>query len=177
MLRHIRTLFVALALLTACGGTPAPTEEPHARQEHAGGEHHEGGEAPPAPTRSLDDGAQLFGAELDQGRAVTPLAEILAAPAQFEGQVVKTEGEIAQVCQRMGCWMELRSDANSPGIRVPMANHAFFLPRDVAGRRATIEGTVQLEGLSAEQREHLEAEGATATERALSIEATGVIVH
>lgn len=169
-------LLLALAL-SACGSSGATTASSEA--SGSGGEHAHGhgDEAPPEPTRVLEDGSRLFGSELSGERETTPLASIVASPEQFEGQVVKTEGEISQVCQAMGCWMELRPDAESPGIRVPMANHSFFLPRDVAGSRATIEGTVRLEPLSEERRAHLESEGATATAEALSIEATSVVVH
>src|SRR5690606_6877092 len=146
MTKNAITLLLALAL-SACGSSSTPAGETASEHEQgAGGEHasaHEhGSDAPPEPTRVLEDGSRLFGSELSGDREVTPLATIVASPDQFEGQVVKTEGEITQVCQAMGCWMELRPDAESPGIRVPMANHSFFLPRDVTGHRATIEGTV-----------------------------------
>ncbi len=169
-------LLLALAL-SACGSSGATTASSEAGGSGGEHAHGHGDEAPPEPTRVLEDGSRLFGSELSGERETTPLASIVASPEQFEGQVVKTEGEISQVCQAMGCWMELRPDAESPGIRVPMANHSFFLPRDVAGSRATIEGTVRLEPLSEERRAHLESEGATATAEALSIEATSVVVH
>ncbi len=104
---------------------------------------------------------------------LTALADITGNPEQFAGQTVKTEGEITQVCQRMGCWMEMR-EGDGPAIRVPMAGHSFFLPRDVAGQRATIEGQVALRELSAAEREHLESEGARAVGQRLQITATGV---
>ena len=98
---------------------------------HAGGGegHHEEGAheeqaTGPAPTRVLDDGSRLFGAELGE-RPVTTLSQIAAAPAEYDGQVERTEGTIERVCQRMGCWMELRAE-NVPAVRVPMAGHAFF---------------------------------------------------
>lgn len=170
-----RTSFISLMSLSlslaACGGASSET----AGSEHAGGHHGEG--AAPEPSRVLEDGSRLFGSEMSEERDVVALGTILASPAEYAGQVVKTEGEIAQVCQQMGCWMELRADADSPGIRVPMAGHSFYLPRDLAGSRATIEGTVQVEALSAEEREHLESEGATATDQDVSIEATSVLVH
>lgn len=160
--------------LSACGSAPASSTE---SAESGGGEqHHAEASSAPEAARVMDDGSRLFGSELGEGD-VTPLAEILSAPDRFQGQVVKTEGEIAQVCQRMGCWMEIRADAESPGVRVPMAGHSFFLPRDVAGSRATIEGTVVVAALSDEEREHLESEGATAAGQNVSIEATGVVVH
>ena len=150
----------------------------HAEGHHAEGEAEEHAEASdaPEPARVLEDGSRLFGSELDEARELTALGDVLAEPARFEGQVVKTSGEIVQVCQSMGCWMEMRADADSPGIRVPMAGHSFFLPRDLAGSQATVEGTVNVTPLSDEDREHLESEGATAAGQAISIEATGVLV-
>lgn len=181
------SIFLAFVLAAGCGGagsTSAGSNSAVAENETAGGEHHgehhhgehEGEAAAPEPTRVLDDGSRLFGSDIDEARQATPLAEIIASPSQYEGQVVKTEGEISQVCQAMGCWMELRADRESPGIRVPMAGHSFFLPRDLAGSRATIEGTVHVAQLSEEEREHLASEGAQATDQDVSIEATGVLV-
>lgn len=174
---------LVLGACGASGATSATAENETVAGDHgersADGHHHasHGAATAPEPSRVLPDGSRLFGAEISADRSVTPLSEIMASPSRFAGQVVKTEGEISQVCQRMGCWMELRADASSPGIRVPMANHAFFLPRDVVGGRATIEGTVQVEALSEAQRAHLESEGATATQSDVSIEATGVLVR
>ena len=123
----------------------------------------------------LADGARLFGTALTDA-PVTPLADIAASPATYDGQVVHTSGTIARVCQAMGCWMELHADGVEP-VRVPMAGHSFFLPRDVAGRPAEIEGRVALRTLSPEARAHLEGEGAVATASSLSIDATGVVVR
>jgi len=72
--------------------------------------------------------------------------------------------------------MEIREQGVAP-VRVPMAGHSFFLPRDVAGRRATVEGTVSLRELPADERDHLAGEGALATAQPLEISATGVIIH
>lgn len=176
MIKNAFTPLFALAL-AACGSAGSP-EPASPESGSSGGEEHAALEQDaPEPIRVLEDGSRLFGAEISTEGDVTPLAEIVASPERFAGQVVKTEGEIAQVCQAMGCWMELRTDAESPGVRVPMANHAFFLPRDVVGSHATIEGTVRVDPLSAERREHLESEGATATTEDLSIDATSVLVR
>ncbi len=131
--------------------------------------------APAAPAPAAT-GAQTFGAPLDPARALTALSAIAASPDTFKDQVVKTEGEIARVCQSMGCWMELRSTAEAQPVRVPMAGHAFFLPKDAAGRHATVEGRVALQELSPEARAHLAGEGATAVASALSISATTVVI-
>jgi hypothetical protein len=149
---------ILLLVLAACASTPAPSSAPEPTVE-----------APGAPAE------QTFGQALSD-RPLLALAELAASPERFAGQVVKTEGEIAQVCQRMGCWMEMRVDGVSP-VRVPMAGHSFFLPRDVAGRHAVVEGQLALRELSAAERDHLESEGASATGSSLEIVATGVIVR
>lgn len=193
----VSVLIVALAMV-GCGSEQPSLEgaaaheaqaDHHAEGEHAEGDrahgdgahgnhaapHQEAEATGPRPTRVMDDGARLFGAE-PAGTTVTALADIVASPAQFDGQVVSTSGTIERVCQRMGCWMELRGE-NAPAVRVPMAGHAFFLPRDVEGRAATIEGRVAVQELSAEAREHLASEGALATASSLSIDATSVVVR
>jgi len=139
-------------------------------------------EAPPAteegpqPLRVGADGERIFGHELAEGVASTPLGTITANAAQYADQVVRTEGTIERVCQRMGCWMELRAEGVDP-IRVPMAGHSYFLPVSVAGHAATVEGRVAVQPLSEEMRRHLESEGALATAGTLSIEATTVVVR
>ena len=175
-----RVAALALALVGACQGTPEPTArlEREPRPPGAGAE----GPSPAPEGAEAEEAAepgdgQLFGAALEPERALTPLAAIVAEPSRFAGRVVRTEGQIARVCQRMGCWMELRDGEDGPAVRVPMAGHGFFLPRDSAGRRAVMQGRVALRELSAAERAHLESEGARATASALSIEATGVVIE
>jgi hypothetical protein len=146
-----------------------PTPPPVAAQE-------EEGPPGPRPIRTADDGSRIFGHELTDGVEPVALSAISADPASFGDRIVRTEGTIERVCQRMGCWMELRAE-NAEPVRVPMAGHSYFLPRDVAGRPATIEGRVRLAELSEGRRQHLEAEGAMATASTLSIEATTVVVR
>lgn len=174
--RFMPALFALLLAACGGGGTEAPSSSaPASGDEHATAEP----EAAPdrAPLRVLEDGSRLFGSEMAETPEVTPLAQILAAPASFDGQVVKTEGQIGQVCQRSGCWLELRGEAEGPSIRVPMSGHSFFLPPDVAGHAAVIVGTLSVEELDEETRAHLESEGAEAAGQDVSIEAVSVLVR
>jgi len=175
------TCLLALSLC-ACGSeetpTLAPTAEATAEAAPTEAAHDEPAlevAAGPAPTEVLADGARLYGTAISDTPTLA-LADISAAPETYDGQIVHTAGTIARVCQAMGCWMELQADGVEP-VRVPMAGHAFFLPRDVAGRPAEIEGRVALRTLSPEARAHLEGEGALATASTLSIDATGVVVR
>lgn len=121
--------------------------------------------------------SELFGDPPDPSLPNVALASITSNPREFADARVRTRGEIARVCQSMGCWMELRADAQSEAIRVPMAGHRFFVPKNAAGRRATVEGRISLRPLSEGMKAHLRAEGAQATEVALAIEADSVLIE
>ncbi len=165
------TFLLLLASAVACGRSTSP-EEPIEAPAVA---ENETPAAPEAEPEADEPSGNVFGDPLSD-RETTPLARIAGAPDEFAGQVVKTEGEITQVCQRMGCWMEMRSEG-AQAIRVPMAGHNFFLPKDAAGRHAVIEGEVAVRELSDAEREHLASEGAQAVASALQISATGVVLR
>lgn len=128
------------------------------------------------PVKVEPTGARVFGQELAAGVATVALKDIVANAADYNGKVVRTEGEVTQVCKSMGCWLEIRAEG-APQVRVPTAGHSFFLPQDIAGHHATVEGIVKTEPLSEARKKHLEAEGAQATENAISISATSVVVN
>src|SRR5262245_61218024 len=132
-MRSFRSFTVAIVLVASSCTESRPVEPRAEAQEaerptpaapandHAG--HHEEAAAGPQPTRTLEDGSRLFGSELAADGPVTALATIVSEPAPWAGKVVRCDGEIAQVCQRMGCWMELREGEHT--VRVPMAGHSF----------------------------------------------------
>lgn len=163
----MRRALLAVVLL-GCTSSPEPGARLAADPAPAVEAEATGDDAPVEP-------GQTFGDPIDEAVPETTLSEILSAPDQYRDQVIRAEGEIARVCQRAGCWMELR-EGDGEAVRVPMAGHAFFLPRDSAGRRASIQGRVTIRELSQDVREHLESEGAVATASALSIHATGVTI-
>jgi hypothetical protein len=169
--------FLSGLFLLACTRADAPVADQH-WEEHVAAEETPvvPEEAPSGAEAVLEDGARLFGAELSE-REPLALTALIESPAEYDGQIVQTVGTISAVCERMGCWMEMKADEDGPAIRVPMAGHSFFLPRDVSGARATVEGTVEVAELPADWQEHLEGEGAQAADQTLAISATGVLIH
>ena len=118
----------------------------------------------------------VYGELREPDGRLTPLSQITADPAQYEGRVVLTEGEVQRVCQKRGCWLEL---ADSSGARafVPMAGHSFTVPMDSVGETALVEGTVHRRERSEAERQHLESDGAGSSIPAVSIEAAGVLIR
>lgn len=74
--------------------------------------------------------AQHFGAPMPAGEAL-PVAQALAQAEALEGQTVKLQGRIIEVCQRTGCWVVL--DAGGTPVRV-RTEHVFFVPKDASGQ-------------------------------------------
>ena len=74
------------------------------------------------------------------------------------GQPVRLEGRIEKVCQKKGCWLELKEGERS--VMVSFEGYSFFVPKGSAGREVVLEGRVKLKARTAEEVKHLKAEGA-----------------
>lgn len=151
---------------------PAAADDDHAKIE----EKHAEASQDRKPLRVEQDGAELYGAEFDGEREVVALATIVESAKKYDGKVVRTQGTITQVCKKMGCWIEVSAEGAGE-VRVPMAGHSYFLPESVHGKKATIEGKVEVKPLTEEMKKHLEEEGAKATDNEVSLSATTVLVH
>ena len=84
-------------------------------------------------------GGDVYGEPMSSAE-ITPVAEILADPAGFDGEQVKLEGEIGNECPT-GCWFELRDGASS--IHVDIAPHGLAIPQK-QGSVVTVEGTLKV---------------------------------
>lgn len=182
-------MMVAIASSVACSSSqPAssteakPDEQAQAASGNANAEHakeeakHAEASEERKPLKVQEDGAELYGAEFDGEREVVALATIVESAKSYDGKVVRTEGTITQVCKKMGCWIEVSAEG-AEEVRVPMAGHSYFLPESVQGKKATLEGKIEVKPLSEEMKKHLADEGAKATENEVSLSATTVLVH
>lgn len=165
-------LLAAVGWLSGCAvcgcGGGAPNGGPEATSAAAAPER--------VPAPSSPDGAREFGRALRQGTEEVALSDLLEHPETYADHSVRTSGTVARVCQKMGCWMELRVPDGDATLRAPMAGHAFFLPQDVIGRAAVVEGTVRVKPLTEDQKAHYRSEGMRAVEVAASLDAEAVRV-
>jgi hypothetical protein len=99
----------------------------------------------------------------------TPIADILAAPADHEGKLVKVEGEVSGVCTARGCWMEIGDDAGHH-IRIAVEDGVLVFPSDATGKPAVAQGKVTVQEVSrdryVEWRKHLAEDGGEAFDEA-----------
>ena len=102
-----------------------------------------------------------FGESIKPGESA-PLGTVLSGPAGFAGRSVIVEGAVRQACTRRGCWMELAEslDKSQPGCRVTFKDYGFFVPLDSAGKKARVQGQVQVKTVQPSSVKHMEEEGA-----------------
>jgi hypothetical protein len=97
----------------------------------------------------------LSAAETKLGKPLTvkepmPLATLLAHADDYVGKTVQVKGKIAEVCQEMGCWLELSNDAGQK-LRVKVNDGEIVFPKDGAGKVVVAEGKFTKSELTKEQ--------------------------
>ena len=92
-------------------------------------------------------GAETFGTAPTVSE-VTPIAQLLAKPADFQGKTVRVEGVVTGVCTMMGCWMALApTDApKGSAILIKVDDGVIVFPTSARGKRATAQGVVERVG-------------------------------
>jgi hypothetical protein len=72
----------------------------------------------------------------------TDISSILENPEEFLGKKVLVEGEIIEVCQAAGCWMDIRSQDPNEKIRIKVKDGVIVFPVESIGSKAIVEGEV-----------------------------------
>lgn len=91
----------------------------------------------PAAPVATTDAALKLGAPIDQTTPSVALADVAKTPAAYTNKELVTTGTVTAVCQHMGCWMEIKDDANS-AAHIKMAGHKFFVPKTASGKKARV---------------------------------------
>jgi hypothetical protein len=126
---------------------------------------------------------QFFGEKIIEDGAI--VSDSLKAMMGSQTELnCKLSGKIDAVCQKKGCWMELK---NSDGttMRVTFKDYGFFMPKDASGLTAIVDGIAKIEETSiADLKEYAKDDGQkvediakiTEPRRELVFEAKGVIL-
>lgn len=118
----------------------------------------------------------------DSAISIDALSEAMGSQQTF---AVKLTGPVEAVCQKKGCWMDLKK-ADGSTMRVTFKDYGFFMPKDGAGKMATIRGVASIEETSvADLQEYArdagkskeEVAAITEPKKELVFEADGVILQ
>ncbi|MCU0423531.1 MAG: DUF4920 domain-containing protein [Bacteroidia bacterium] len=128
------------------------------------------------------DSLAYFGEVITEDSAVT-FEEMKTLMGNKDSLLVKVTAPVEAVCQKKGCWMELKgSDGN---MRVTFKDYGFFVPKDASGKTAVVYGMAKVEVTSvADLKEYAKDDGKSKDEIAaisepkkeLVFEASGVIL-
>lgn len=84
---------------------------------------------------------------LKQPMSVT---EVNAKASALAGQTVQVKGKISEVCQTMGCWMQL-TDADGTAVRIKVNDGEIVFPKEKLGKMAVAEGVMKKMELTKQQ--------------------------
>ncbi|HWR52747.1 MAG TPA: DUF4920 domain-containing protein [Bryobacteraceae bacterium] len=93
----------------------------------------------------LASAALVFAGETKLGKPLTltdqvAIDKLLAAPDQYVGKVVQVKGTVREVCQKMGCWIQIADAATNKAVRIKVKDGDIVFPKDAAGKAAVAEG-------------------------------------
>ena len=96
---------------------------------------------------------QSFGAEMPSaGEAVSLKQAIANIDSHSDGEMIKVQGQVTEVCQAKGCWMII-VDGDSYA-RITFEDYGFFVPMETSMQRSVVYGVLSEHTLSGEQAEH-----------------------
>jgi hypothetical protein len=127
---HTLVLVLPLVLAACSAEAPPPGADPAATADTSTANE----------TGSVD--GTVYGEPIGDAPLVT-LAELTANVADYEGQRVRVEGLIIDVCAKRGCWMNIGAEEGSDYVRFKVVDGVMVFPMDAVGAQAEVEGTVQ----------------------------------
>ena len=83
---------------------------------------------------------EIFGGGVDLEEA-TRIADILADPDAYIGQMVRVDGGVLDVCPRQGCWIQVGDEESS--IQIKVEDGVIVFPAEAKGRVAAAQGEVE----------------------------------
>lgn len=169
-MRKLSILTLCSLVLWACNNTTNSTDGKVAEAEE--------------PTETTQPERQYY------GDSITPQNPVEAADlmAMLEGQdsvKVQVSGTVNSSCKKKGCWMKVDL-GNDQEMHVSFKDYGFFVPKNLNGEHAIMEGYASLDTMDVDYLRHLahdagkseeEIEAITEPKVSLTYVATGVIIE
>lgn len=100
--------------------------------------------------------ALCFAADSKLGKPLTltsqtAISDLNAHPDQYLGKVVQVKGQVSEVCQAMGCWMQLVDPATKAAVKIKVKDGEIVFPKTAVGRMAVAEGKLAKIEMTKEQ--------------------------
>lgn len=91
---------------------------------------------------------------------IVSVGELSKRAKELDGKKIALSGVVKTVCQQKGCWFTLTQPdkPDSPAVRIASKGYLFFVPKNLSGFHAVVEGTFHIKTLSAEEVAHFAAD-------------------
>ena len=111
--------------------------------------------------KSTPNDGKTFGEKVNAKGAVTyddilPKLKALKGADKIEN--VKVAGTVEAVCKAKGCWMNIQSQKGERAMFVKFKDYAFFMPKDIAGKKVVMQGYAFKEVTDVETLRHFAAD-------------------
>jgi len=102
----------------------------------------------------------------------TPVTDLLGAPDRWVGEQVRVEGEVADVCEMAGCWLEIRAAEGDQIVKVKVKDGEIVFPVSARGKAAVAEG--KFERLDLDRAKYVSYARHAAEEKGQTFDASAV---
>jgi len=73
-------------------------------------------------------------------KSQTAIAELSAKPADYVGKTVQVKGQVSEVCEKAGCWMQIVDPATKAAVKIKVKDGEIVFPKTSVGKVAVAEG-------------------------------------
>ena len=101
-----------------------------------------------------------------------PVDKIASAPAAYVGKTIQVKGKITEVCQMMGCWMNLADPETGKLLKIKVDDGDIVFPKDSIGKLAIAEARHEAE----EQRRKFNPASVKSGATVYQIQCTGATI-
>ncbi len=178
-MKQLLALGFVFVCLTACQNAQQPSQQPEQELSESG---------EPVQPDVTEPGWTYYGEKTTTtgANSVPQMINAVETVRKMGKEEVNTKftGTVDAVCQKKGCWMTILAPDSST-LRVTFKDYGFFVPMDIAGKTAIMEGKAYYDTVSVETLRHFaedegkseeEIQAITEAEVKLAFEASGVMI-
>jgi hypothetical protein len=92
-----------------------------------------------------------YGAKTDASQSISAdELESKLSNGKYDGKIT---GIVTEVCQEKGCWMKIERENGEP-LMVKFKDYAYFMPKDISGKKVVLDGEAITKEVSVKQQKH-----------------------
>ncbi len=130
----------------------APHDHARAHDDDHDHDHDHDHDSPPQPPSDEPMDITL-GEPIQEDVPLVPVDELMKSGEKYEGQTVRVEGRVTDMCHHRRGWFGVASEDGKRLVRVAVTDE-FLAPENAIGARAAAQGKVEIRTIAAADIEH-----------------------